>query len=285
MPARSPLTCEQRTAATTTAARAFIVAAPGSGKTTVAAERFGVIRYDTPADLRRILALSFTRSARGELATRIRRRWGGTALSWPHRAFTLDTLHCEILAFLLRRRVISWMGDHTELTVLDTWRGQAGARWMSKDMDYRRVAVMYGTNVGSRGVRITRPDYNIGARRQFEEHLAAGRCTHTEVRQIIAAVLRRAGLRGEVANYLTSTTKAMIVDEVFDAKRTGPRTGSSGRFSRDQYHGDRRSLAGAVRLSRCSPRTCAPAGGTRGVRILLPHGIFPLRDARNDPHR
>jgi UvrD-like helicase family protein len=84
MPIRSPLTSEQRAAATTAVARAFIVAAPGSGKTTVAAERFGVIRYDTAADFRRILALSFTRSARGELAARIRRRWGSRALAWPH---------------------------------------------------------------------------------------------------------------------------------------------------------------------------------------------------------
>ena len=126
MPTRSPLTSEQRAAATTTANRAFIVAAPGSGKTTVAAERFGVIRYDTPTDLRRILALSFTRSARGELAARIRRRWGSGALSWPHQALTLDTLHCEILAFLLRRQVISWMGDHTELTGLPSPRVQNG---------------------------------------------------------------------------------------------------------------------------------------------------------------
>lgn len=217
MPIRSPLTSEQRTAATTPAVRSFIVAAPGSGKTTVAAERFGVIRYDTPADLRRILALSFTRSARGELAGRIRRRWGSGALSWPHQALTLDTLHCEILAFLLRRRVISWMGGHTELTVLDTWRGQTGARWMSPDMGYRRIAVLRGTFVGSAGVKFTRSEYNIGTKKPFEEHLAAGRCTHTEVRQIIAAVLRQAKLRAEVANYLAATTKAIIVDEVFDA--------------------------------------------------------------------
>lgn len=219
MQIRSPLTPEQRTAATAATFRAFIVAAPGSGKTTVAAERFGVIRYDTAADLRRILALSFARSARSELAARIRRRWGSNAISWPHQALTLDALHCEILAFLLRRRVISWMGGHTELMVMDTWRGQTGARWMSKDMDYRRVAVLYGTTVGSRGIRITRADYNIGAKKHFEAHLAAGRCTHTEVRQVIAAVLRRPELRVEVANYLTATTKAIIVDEVFDANQ------------------------------------------------------------------
>lgn len=211
------LTPEQRMAATSAITRAFIVAAPGSGKTTVAAERFGVIRYDSPADLRRILALSFTRSARSELSSRIRRRWGNAALSWPHRALTLDTLHCEILLFLLRRRHVSWLGDHTDLNVLDTWRGQTGARWMSRDMDYRRIAVLYGNIVGSRGVRIVRADYNIGARAHFEKHLSAGRCTHAEVRQILASVLKRDELRSEVANYLVTTTKAIIVDEVFDA--------------------------------------------------------------------
>jgi DNA helicase-2/ATP-dependent DNA helicase PcrA len=217
MPTRSPLTCEQRTAATTTAPRAFIVAAPGSGKTTVAAERFGVLRYDTPADLRRILALSFTRSARGELATRIRRRWGGNALVWPHRAITLDTLHCEILMFLLRRGIISWPGDHTKLTVLDTWRGQAGARWLSPDKGYRRIAVLRGTAVGSAGMKVTTTGYQIATKEPFQQHLAAGRCTHTEVRQIMAAALRQPTLRAEVARYLSITTKAVIVDEVFDA--------------------------------------------------------------------
>ncbi|GAA1937192.1 UvrD-helicase domain-containing protein [Amycolatopsis minnesotensis] len=217
MPTRSPLTSEQRTAATSPAARAFIVAAPGSGKTTVAAERFGVLRYDSSADLRRILALSFTRSARGELATRIRRRWGGNALSWPHRAVTLDTLHCEILTFLLRRGIISWPGEHTELTVLDTWRGQTGARWLSPDMGFRRIAVLRGTVVGSAGRKVTRSGYEIGRKEPFHQHLASGRCTHTEVRQVVAAVLRRPELRAEVARYLSATTKAFIVDEVFDA--------------------------------------------------------------------
>src|SRR5690606_10243649 len=118
---------------------------------------------------------------------------------------------------LLRRGVISWMGGHTELAVLDTWRGQIGARRMSEDMGYRRIAVLRGTTVKSFGVKVTRPDYYIGAKKPFEEHLAAGRCTHAEVRQIIDAVLRRPELRGEVANYLAATTKAIIVDEVFDA--------------------------------------------------------------------
>jgi DNA helicase II / ATP-dependent DNA helicase PcrA len=44
MPTRLPLTAEQQQAAATTAAHAFIVAAPGAGKTTVAAERFGRVQ-------------------------------------------------------------------------------------------------------------------------------------------------------------------------------------------------------------------------------------------------
>lgn len=217
MPPRRPLTREQRTAATTEATRAFIVAAPGSGKTTVAAERFGVLRYDTPADTRRILALSFTRSARGELAARIRSRWGGAALTWPHQAWTLDALFVEILIFLLRRGVVSWPDGHTKLTVLDTWRGQRGARWLTPDSGFRRVATLQGTKVRSRGIKVTTAGYHIGTKQPFEEHLAAGRCTHAEIRHVIGAVLRQPELRAEVADYLTLGTKGVIVDEVFDA--------------------------------------------------------------------
>jgi len=217
MPMRSPLTCEQRTAATAVAARVYIEAGPGSGKTTVAAERFGVLRYGTSADLRRILALSFTRSACSELEVRIRRRWGSSALSWPHQALTLDALHCEILGFLLRRGTISWMGRHTELTVLDTWRGQTGARWMSSGTNYKRVATLYGTVVRSDGKKVTSPGYYISQKGPFETHLAAGRCTHAEVRQVIRAALRSPELRVGITKYLTDTVKGVIIDEVFDA--------------------------------------------------------------------
>jgi DNA helicase-2/ATP-dependent DNA helicase PcrA len=126
-------------------------------------------------------------------------------------------LHYEILTYLLRRQIISWKCNHTELTVLDSWRGQTGARWMSEEMGYRRVAVLRGTTVGQTGVRVTRSDFYIGTKVPFDEHLAAGRCTHAEVRQIIGAVLNHSELRTEVAQYLTTTTKAIIVDEVFDA--------------------------------------------------------------------
>jgi DNA helicase-2/ATP-dependent DNA helicase PcrA len=70
----------------------YIEAAPGSGKTTVAAERFGILRFSPNRDDRAVVAVSFTRSATAELGQRIRRRWGPSALAWPHRVVTLDTV-------------------------------------------------------------------------------------------------------------------------------------------------------------------------------------------------
>jgi putative ATP-dependent endonuclease of OLD family len=82
---RLQLTEEQRVAATAADGRVYIEASPGSGKTTVAAERYGVSRYLAPGTGRGVMALSFARSARGELERRVRRRWGVDAMRWPHR--------------------------------------------------------------------------------------------------------------------------------------------------------------------------------------------------------
>ncbi|MEU8901408.1 UvrD-helicase domain-containing protein [Nocardia sp. NPDC048505] len=212
------LTAEQRRAAFSTATRVFIEAVPGSGKTTVAAERFGVIRYDTANDPRRILALAFTRSARDELRSRIERRWGGNAMSWPHRALTLDGLHQEILTYLLRRRTISWIGGHTELAVHETWRGCRGARLIGSD-EYRRAVVLKGTQVVAKSVRLSEPGHFITGKQDFDAHLATGRCTTAEIRQIMDAVIHDKKLRTAARQYLAETVKAVIVDEVFDANR------------------------------------------------------------------
>ena len=85
------LTDEQLTAAGSSLPRLFLQAAPGSGKTTVAAQRFGARRYSSvqplsdQVDGRAVLAVSFTRSATRELRGRVQRTWGSTALRWPHR--------------------------------------------------------------------------------------------------------------------------------------------------------------------------------------------------------
>lgn len=210
------LTRQQKRAAANDAERAYITALPGSGKTTVAAERYGVIRYSGRRDGRSVVALSFARSARGELAARIRQRWGSSALRWPHNASTLDGLHFQLVSHLLHNEQIRWFGDHKELMVLDSWRGQPGARPLTAEFRYCRVACLSGCNVVTAGVRIGRPIFGYGNKAPHEAMLAEGICTHEEVRGVLRDALATPGLREVVAEYLRATTRAVIVDEVFD---------------------------------------------------------------------
>jgi DNA helicase II / ATP-dependent DNA helicase PcrA len=139
---RVPLTDEQKGAACARDERLFIEAPPGAGKTTVAAERYGVLRYTrSPGSRGSITAISFTRSATGELFRRIRGRWGSTAVTWPHDVITIDKLICIVVERLLREGVIRWPGGHTTLEVLDDWRGHRGYRWLQAG-SFRRVATI-----------------------------------------------------------------------------------------------------------------------------------------------
>jgi DNA helicase-2/ATP-dependent DNA helicase PcrA len=216
---RLQLTDEQKRAAATQAQRAYIEAGPGCGKTTVAAERYGVLRFDGCAQAPGLMALSFARSARGELEDRVRRRWGSHALRWPHKVWTLDSLHCAILAHLLRTGQITWPGGHTELTVHDSWRGQDGSRPLSPDRPWRRVVTLNGRQVVSGTRAVHEFGYGYPTKVPYEAMLAAGVCTHDEVRQILEIVVWNSELRPAVVEYLRTSMKALIVDEVFDGDR------------------------------------------------------------------
>jgi DNA helicase II / ATP-dependent DNA helicase PcrA len=217
MPPRVPLTSEQLRAAASTDDRVFIVAVPGSGKTTVACERYGVLRFNQTTDSRRVLGLSFARSATFEFSDRVRGRWGSPALAWPHRVATLDAMARELVQHMLSSGRLTWPGGHTQLNVLDTWRGQQGARFLLPEQSYRRVARIDGTTVKSAGVPIREPLYGFGQKRPYEEHLAMGICTHQEVRAVLRQAMSRIDLRPALADYLNDTVRALIVDEIFDA--------------------------------------------------------------------
>jgi len=215
---RLPLTDQQKNATCAVSTRLFIEAAPGAGKTTVAAERYGVLRFGSRRRSRRsVTAISFTRSATGELTRRVRSRWGSSALTWPHGVTTVDSLLCNILQHLLRRNVIRWPGDHTILTVLDDWRGHRGFRWLTPG-NYRRVVALDSSRkVISRGERVTVARPGIGSREYFHGHLAAGLCTHEEIRGLVAAAITDEAMRGVIVELLSSSVDHLVVDEVFDA--------------------------------------------------------------------
>jgi DNA helicase-2/ATP-dependent DNA helicase PcrA len=217
-PALGLLTSEQLAAITTPAPRVFVKAEPGSGKTTVAAQRFGALRYRRPVDgvaatdARSVTAVSFTRSATWELHGRVRVSWGPSALQWPHRIVTIDTLVYEMLEHLLRVGLLSWPGGHQSLEVHDTWKVLAEHKWT------RAVAQLRidGQTIVN-GVRYAAQAASRPAPRDVHANIARGVCTHEEIRAALGLVLPDTGIQKELMNRIRSTCRALIVDEVFDA--------------------------------------------------------------------
>ena len=205
------LTREQLTAAGTPHRRLYIEAAPGSGKTTVAAQRFGIQRFQG-SDPRAVIAVSFTRSATAELRDRVLSLWGTSALAWPHRIVTLDTIVCDLLTHLLHTGYVRWPGDHRHLTVIDHWRVCLPTRLT----DTEPVVGLDGNQVVTQPERRARREIRPSAA-DVRRALAAGLCTHQDTRRLLETVMTTDGVRDVLLARLADTTRTLIVDEIFDA--------------------------------------------------------------------
>lgn len=213
---RLTLTDQQKAAATAPDNRVYIEASPGSGKTTVATERFGVYRFGADSNGRGVIALSFARSARGELERRVRVRWGLNAMRWPHQVWTLDSLHCALVGHLLRSGVIEWPGGETDLTVVDSWRGSSGARPRDAG-EFVRALALHGRKVVTQGARATVAGTYFTQKAPYVSRLSEGICTHDEIRQVLQAALPQgSAFREPLREYFKATARSLIVDEVFD---------------------------------------------------------------------
>lgn len=215
------LTAQQRRAAGTSVKNIFIEAGPGTGKTTVSAQRFGVHRFAAKHrhDSRAVVAVSFTRSATYNLRRRVQRLWGTEALAWPHRIVTLDTVMSDLLHDLLREDLVEWPGAK------DLWPDRNVA------LDVRDSWASCG------GTSSTRSIYQLGLqgktlaiRESFAEKYAnrvpavnivplmrEGICTHDDVRSILELALRRSDCADRIKERLGQQIRALVVDEVFDA--------------------------------------------------------------------
>lgn len=210
------LTDEQVLAAAATDRLVNIVSAPGSGKTTVAAERFGYKRY-LSGDSRGILGLSFTRAAAGELASRVTSRWGSGCLTFPNEVMTFDALYVRLLQSLHDAELVHWPNDHARIEVIDSYQGFSGHRWLTT-ASYRRFAALDANNrVVSRSARVTTPGPGIGNVQQHQTILESGICSHEDVRHILIQAARQTGLQAHFAGWIASNFQEMIVDEVYDA--------------------------------------------------------------------
>lgn len=211
------LTDEQVLAAATQDRLVNIVSAPGSGKTTIAAERFGFQRY-LPADGRGVLGLSFNRAAIAELRTRIDARWGQQCVSVPHQVITLDQLHVEMLHRMLHAGLVHWPNGLKELNVRDDYRGIDGFRFLRPPNNYLRVAGLdTGRNVVSNSRKVEQPTTGIGNVAAHNAVLGAGIVSHADVRSILVCTMQLPELREFAASWLASNFRAIIIDEVYDA--------------------------------------------------------------------
>lgn len=196
-----------------------IVSAPGSGKTTIAAERVGYLRHTRRDRQRGVLALSFTRSAVGELRQRIIGRWGSRAGALPSLITTFDDFHVRALHHLLRKRMLTWPGGLVELEVLDTYQGVNGYRWLLAGSYRRHAAPDTSGLVTSKSTRIGKPQSGIGSAADHRAALEAGRVSHEDVRRILLAALGLDGVKEELKSWLAASFSAMVIDEVYDADR------------------------------------------------------------------
>lgn len=213
------LTDEQVLAAASDAALVNIVSGPGFGKTTVSAARFGYLHHRDPDVRRGVLGLSFTRSAAGELRSRITARWGHRAVELPNLVTTFDDLHMRMLHHLLDLELVTWPGGHQRLRVIDDFRGiDSDYRWLSTG-SYRRYAGC-GTDgvITSLSERIAEPKFGFGKKGPHLTVLRSGTSSHDDVRRALRTALKQVpGARDAAVAWLAATYRHVVVDEIYDA--------------------------------------------------------------------
>ncbi|MBT8159605.1 MULTISPECIES: UvrD-helicase domain-containing protein [Arthrobacter] len=194
-----------------------IISAPGSGKTTVAAERFGYLASQRSSDRRGVLGLSFNRAAVAELSSRITARWGKPTIQLPNMVTTFDDLHVRILHHLIDRGLIRWPGGHSVVEVLDEYRGRRGFRFLSVT-NWKRIARCdQSGQVVSHGLQLSAPEYGIGGVADHRAVLMEGFASHEDVRWILRSAIRLDGVVDAIQRWFSSNFRHIIIDEIYDA--------------------------------------------------------------------
>jgi DNA helicase-2/ATP-dependent DNA helicase PcrA len=215
------MTPDQCRAATSRSALCYVKAGPGSGKTYLATEAFGFLRYKRYLDDRRgVLGVTFARSARSELEVRVRTRWGARSTAWPNAISTFDELHRLLLRHLVARGLIEWPSGALPVKVDDSWQDYPGATASpGKKMRYT-----LSTNTEGAVIAVGTASDRIAPKPCFTDStkllgaVRAGYCTHAEVRNVLAAALSPdyPAFVAAVTGCLAASYCHIIVDESFD---------------------------------------------------------------------
>lgn len=217
-----PMTADQLRAATTREELCYVKAGPGSGKTYLATEAFGFLRYERYlSDRRGIIGVTFARSARAELARRVKSRWGPRTAAWPNAVSTFDELHRQLLRHLVYHGHIAWPSGTFPSKVDDTWQDHPGAtRSPGKKTRYILTLDAEGeiTTAGTTSDRVA-PKPCFTDPKKLMSAVRDGYCTHAEVRNLLGPALTpgiHPACATAVIACLAKSYCHLIVDESFD---------------------------------------------------------------------
>lgn len=212
----------QLKAATDRGPLTYVKAGPGSGKTRVVAEAFGHARFVRfPGDPRGVISATFARSARSELASRVRRRWGVKSLGWPNAVCTLDDVHRQLLGHLVATDLVEWPSGGLPNPVSDGWSTDDGAtRRIGRKSRY-----FVQLNAQQELAAFATSDERLAPSPAFTEGpglmlaLEGGKCTHADIRNVLYSVVRTPEhneLVDALREFVQSRMCQFIVDEAFD---------------------------------------------------------------------
>lgn len=218
---RPCLTSLQLRAATDRGPLTYVKAGPGSGKTRVVAEAFGHARFVRfPGDPRGVVSATYARSARRELASRIRRRWGVKSLGWPNSVCTLDEVHRQLLGHLVATGLVAWPSGGLPNPVSDAWSADDGAtRQVGKKSRY-----FVQLNAQQEVAAFATSDDRLAPSPTFTDGpdlmaaLEDGKCTHADIRNVLYSVMRTVDseLVDALRKFVQGRMCQFIVDEAFD---------------------------------------------------------------------
>lgn len=222
MMSRPPLTSPQLKAATDRGRLTYVKAGPGSGKTRVVAEAFGHARFVRFfGDPRGVVAATFARSARSELASRVRHRWGGRSAAWPNSVCTLDEVHRQLVSHLVGSGLLPWPGGELPDSVSDGWSADDGATRMvgQKSRYFVQLNRSREVTVVATSSDVIAPSPAFVDGEQLMSALEAGKCTHADIRNVLYSIVRsdaHADLVESIRTFVSGRMCQFIVDEAFD---------------------------------------------------------------------
>lgn len=82
---------------------------------------------------------------------------------------------------------------HTQLEIIDTWRGHAGSRPLAAGA-YRCGLYIDNGQVRIGGSTDAPGTHAFSAAKKYRERLEDGLCTHEEIRQVLSSAIRKASL-------------------------------------------------------------------------------------------